>query len=197
MHLCLVRVFYLYFQNFPCQRGKGRLLVKETLRKAAMRKKAALNVTNPRILPLLLFALLAFGGCQQDRGGNSQTAAKGGATGGEPQASVVFKGEELPITRVSCTLQKERQTIKVTFNIEPDGWMNLTIMGQPQFDRQSPHVALKLPGKISGTQDFWRSEEEESLAFSDTGVNGSFLIERVNKDPDDNEPGLLEVNVVC
>jgi len=149
-----------------------------------------------------LFSLIILGGCQQDRSDAGQPAAKGGERIAQAQAKIVFDGEELPISRVSCAISEARQSLRVIFDMEPEHFLDLRVLGNPAHLRERPQVTLKLPTELDAPQgfDLWRSSDEENLPILDTGVNGSFMIEGENigsRGSGVRDAGLLEVNITC
>jgi len=150
-----------------------------------------------------LFILLASTGCQDSvdtQDVESMTEPKEAEKEKvEAEATVIMDGEALPIRRVSCKVLERGQNIMIAFDLEPRQYVDLFIVSNPSYDKLSPKVTLRLPTELKDESgfDLWKSEGEEALPMTETGVNGTFEIEGEDIGYGLREPAMLEVNVTC
>jgi len=153
---------------------------------------------------LILLILLLLSGCQegvdtQDGVEASVASQKAEAEGGKGEATVIMEGEKLPVRRLDCNFRERGQNIMVYFDLEPRGYVDLFVASDPGHDSKSPKVTLRLPTALGDERgfDLWKSEAEENLPLTETGVSGTFEIEGVDRGYGSRETALLEVDVTC
>jgi len=167
-----------------------------------MNNKVADGAVKFRSSLFFMLVLLAFSGCQNSVDPQSGAEAAGAskkATTNKVNATVTINGKELPVSHLVCNFRERSQNVNINFDLEPKGYTDLFIEATPRHDRKSPRVTLRLATELNDERgfDLWKSEEEENLPITETGVSGTFLIEGEDRGYGAREAVMLEVNAVC
>lgn len=155
--------------------------------------------------PALGLVLLAGCGDPIDAERAGGPDAGGSATvDAEPQAAVSFRGEELPVRAVRCTVAPVDgdRRVSVTFDLlieRPNGTRQYADLLVNERSSGPPSVELRLPTELGSEEgyDLWAARPADGVELSEAGASGRLQVEGDDRGARLPDPGLLDVEAPC